>query len=230
MKTSSLNRVHQELHAAWQRGEPVELRRIGDRKFVVGEPVGSDGEFVFNTGFTDGPARLPEAEMKPNSRRNERGRHRLDNRPAHTTGEPKTKGLKPATIALICLAVAGVVSWKGYAVYSAVNRIASISVVAKQPALTKAQVMAQLPASTRKIYAKELKDCLSFVPPVPLEKGFKTFEVKRDITIGGERQQTIFLNCGIEGRTITVRYSYAQGTWKVKSATQGGSRSLLSTY
>jgi hypothetical protein len=218
MKTSSLNRVHQELHAAWQRGEPIELQRIGDRRFAIGENAATAGEFVFNAGFTDGPA-ATETEAATNRR----GRHRASGSQAEGRPAESKRRMKGGTVAIVVVLALAVVAWKGYRFASVLHS------VAKPHTVTKAQILAQLPKPQQNTFKAALKECLSFVPTVPLEKSFKTFAVTRDITIGGERQQDILIDCGIEQRSITVRYSYSQGYWHVKSATPTGSRSLLSS-
>ncbi|MDE2408897.1 MAG: hypothetical protein KGL72_01155 [Actinomycetales bacterium] len=210
MKTSSLNRVHQELHAAWQRGEPVELQRIGDRKFVVGEVAVPAGEFVFNNGFTEAPTEQ--------SSRTQRARHRME--PA---SGGRRKKLSRKTLAIIVIASVALVAWKGYRVTTVLNE------ALKTHEVNRAEVLRQLPVSQRKTYTKALDSCLNTVPPVPLDKGLKMLTVQRDITIGGERQQEILIDCGVEKRVMTVRYSFSQGSWHVKSATPSGSRSLLSS-
>jgi hypothetical protein len=216
MKTSSLNRVHQELHAAWQRGEPVELQRIGDRKFAVGEVAARPGEFVFNAGFTDGT---------PNSAaRNRQARHRLDMGSGRRTRETsKRLGLSRRSLALIAVVVVAVVAWKGY-------RVATVLHSVSQPVtLSKQQAMAALPSGARKRLKAAVKTCLALVPEVPVEPGLQSMLVTRDITIGGERQQVIVLDCGLEKKTMTLRFSLQNGQWQIKSATPSGSRSLLSS-
>lgn len=216
MKTSSLNRVHQELHAAWQRGEPVDLQRIGDRKFAVGEVAARPGEFVFNAGFTDDT---------PNSAaRNRQARHRLDVGSGRRTSETRKRfGLSRRSLALIAVVVVAVVAWKGYRVATVLNSVS-------QPvALSKQQAMAALPSGARKRLNAAVKTCLALVPEVPVEPGVQSMLVTRDITIGGERQQVIVLDCGLEKKTLTLRFSLQNGQWQIKSATPSGSRSLLSS-
>ena len=211
MKTKSLSKVHQELYSAWQRGEPIELQRIGDRKFSVGETSPKEGEFVFNSGFAAG--------LRQPLKQHSRGRHRGSVQSERKVS-PKVSRVRITAIIVLAIALS---VWKGYAFVTGFQA----NLAAEQQ--KQEQALQHLPAAERKTFNTALKSCLSFVPSVPLSPGSKNLHLDRDITIGGERQQQITIDCGVEKRVLTVRFSLAQGSWKVKSATPTGSRSLLST-
>ena len=212
MRTRDLKEVHRELTRNWQQHSLVEISRTGTRDFWVISGDETPPGFNFDRGWTPTTStNLPVGHSDP--------LRAIRNRPW-------------VIMSSVVLIVSALVI--GVSVFTSTHPTTfHTNPASTRSVMQKSGPRVQEPKSSTGCPRTPTEVLSTLGVPVPvggLREGVATFQLLRDVTIGGERQQVVAVKCdSVTSGAIqyALRYWLDGSTWKAKSATPVGSHSRL---